>query len=363
MLISASAIGYYGDRPGKDLMEDAAPGTDFLGRLCTRWEAAGMEATSLGIRVVVLRFGIVFGREGGALGPMLPAFQAGLGAVVGDGTHVVSWIHLHDALRVVTTALVDDRYKGPVNCVAPEPVPNVVLTSRLAHVCGRPARLRVPAFALRLALGDASQALLASQRVLPQRLNELGFTFAFPTLDRALADLVPVQDIAIGPVTAVPPDEYLQQRPPRYELRTATRLNVPVEEAFAFFSSARNLGLITPAAMRFRILDAPEAMTGGARIRYRLRIAGVPFGWLTRIAAWDTGRRFVDTQESGPYRAWWHEHTFRGDGTQTVMEDRVLYTPPFGVLGRMAHRLMIAPMLRRIFAYRGHVIRLRFGHG
>ncbi|MGE3840990.1 MAG: TIGR01777 family oxidoreductase [Vicinamibacterales bacterium] len=363
VLLSASAIGYYGHRHGEDVTESATPAKDFLGQLCTKWEAAAAHAVPLAVRVVVLRLGVVLGREGGALGAMLPAFQAGLGAIVGDGTQDVSWIHLHDAIRIITTALVDDRYEGPFNCVAPEPVSNLTLTSHLSSACNRRTLLRLPAIALRLALGGASQTLLASQRVLPQRLGERGFRFTYPTLAEALADLVPVHGVVIGRATTVPRDAYLQRRPPRYELRTSVKLDVPVEEAFAFFSSARNLGLITPAGMSFRILEAPSAISGGARIRYRLRIAGVPLGWLTRIASWETGSRFVDIQESGPYRTWWHEHTFRGEGTQTVMDDRVLYTPPFGVLGRMAHRIVIAPMLRRIFAYRGHVIRLRFGHG
>ena len=138
-------------------------------------------------------------------------------------------------------------------------------------------------------------------------------------------------------------------------------VHAPIEETFAFFSKAANLGLITPAAMAFSIQGQGPPMAQGARIDYHVRVGGLPVRWRTRITTWEPGRRFVDLQEAGPYRVWWHEHSFEADGERTVMEDRVYYAPPLGILGRLAHRLFIGRTLRKIFQYRGDVIRLRFG--
>ena len=120
------------------------------------------------------------------------------------------------------------------------------------------------------------------------------------------------------------------------------------------------LGLITPPAMRFSIGGSIPPMAQGALIDYRVRVGGLPVRWRTRITAWEPGQRFVDLQEAGPYRFWSHEHSFHAEGTRTVMQDRVHYTTPLGILGRVAHRLFIGPTLRKIFQYRGDVIRLRF---
>ena len=155
--------------------------------------------------------------------------------------------------------------------------------------------------------------------------------------------------------------QYLARRRPVYELRTTTLVNAPVEKTFEFFSKAENLGLITPSSMGFLITKQPPSIAENVLIDYAVRVGGLPINWRTRIVTWTPGVRFVDFQETGPYRAWWHEHTFRDRGSTTLMEDRVCYAPPLGPLGRLANALFIAPMLRRIFQYRADVIRLRFG--
>jgi len=154
--------------------------------------------------------------------------------------------------------------------------------------------------------------------------------------------------------------DHLRRRP-AYELRTTTVLDVPVEEAFAFFSKAENLGMLTPSAMRFSIAGRVPEIGEGTVIDYRLHVGPVPVSWRSKIVDWRPGVRFADSQERGPYSAWYHEHRFRREGASTVMEDCVYYAPPLSVLGRMANRLFIVPTLRRIFQYRADVIRLRFG--
>ena len=205
--------------------------------------------------------------------------------------------------------------------------------------------------------GQAATVLLASQRVQPRALEQRQFEFDFPTLDGALADIVGGAPVTISPAQSQPEGA----GEARYELRTKTVVHAPLAETFAFFSKAANLGLITPAAMAFSIQGQEPPMAQGARIVYHVRVGGLPVRWRTLITQWQPGRRFVDLQESGPYRVWWHEHSFEADGKRTVMEDRVYYAPPLGILGRLAHRLFIGRMLKKIFQYRGDVVRLRFG--
>ena len=350
-------MGYYGDCGDETLTEASTSGDGFLAQLCREWELAVQPAEALGLRVVRLRTGVVLGRAGGALARMLPPFEIGLGGPIGTGTQYLPWIHLHDLVKIIAVALVDDRYRGPVNGVAPEQATSRLFARALGRALHRPAMLPLPALALKAIFGQAATVLLASQRVVPLALQERQFAFDFPTLAAALEDIVRGAAITISPAHSRPEGAGAA----RYELRTSTVVDAPLAETFAFFSKAANLGLITPAAMKFSIHGKIPPMATGAEINYRVRVGPLPVRWRTRIASWEPGRRFVDLQEAGPYRLWWHEHTFHADGERTVMEDRVFYTPPLGIFGRLANRLFIAATLRKIFRYRGDVIRLRFG--
>jgi len=186
VLVSASAVGYYGSRGDQILDEDAAPGEGFLAEVCRAWEAEALAATRHGVRCVVLRIGIVLAREGGALPRMALPFRAGLGGRLGDGRQWFPWIHAGDLVSLIRAALRDDAYTGPVNAVAPEPVRNAELTRTLASVLHRPALFAVPAFALRAALGELSGELLGSRRCLPRRALARGFAFAHPRIESAL---------------------------------------------------------------------------------------------------------------------------------------------------------------------------------
>jgi ligand-binding SRPBCC domain-containing protein len=305
----------------------------------------------------MLRTGVVLGRDGGALAMMLPAFRVGLGGRLGSGRQYIPWIHIRDFVRIVAMALADGRYGGAINAVAPEPVTSREFAKTLGRTLGPPAVMPIPAAGLRAVFGDAASVLLGSQRCEPQALRRLGFPFAFETVSAALADVV-----GGAPVTIVPgANPGAAARPSAFELRTTTTVNAPLEETFAFFSRAENLGMLTPASMRFSIAGPAPTIAEGATIDYTLRIGPLPITWRSRIVSWVPHVRFIDVQEAGPYRTWWHEHTFRASGSATVMEDRVCYTPPLGVVGRLANQLFIVPALRQIFQYRADVIRLRFG--
>jgi len=186
VLVSASAVGLYGDRGEEWVTESSPPADDFLGRLSVAWEAATGPAARAGIRVVNLRTGIVLTPAGGALGKMLLPFRLGLGGVLGSGRQYVSWVAMDDEVGAIRHVLEREDVAGPVNAVAPRPVTNAELTKTLGRVLSRPTLVPAPAFALRLALGEMAEALLASTRVRPERLVATGYRFLFPELEPAL---------------------------------------------------------------------------------------------------------------------------------------------------------------------------------
>lgn len=186
-LVCASAIGYYGDRGSAELTEDAAPGGGFLPDVCHEWEEAANEANDLGIRVVNVRIGIVLSPHGGALAKMLLPFKMCVGGVVGSGRQYWSCIGLHDLTRILAFCLEYETISGPVNAVIPEATTNREFTAVLGKVLHRPTIFPMPAFAARLALGEMADALLlASSRVVPQKLQKAGFVFEHPTLESSL---------------------------------------------------------------------------------------------------------------------------------------------------------------------------------
>ena len=180
VLISGSAVGYYGDRGDEQLGETSNPGDDFLAQLCRDWEQAARQAETLGVRVVLLRTGVVLGRAGGALGQMLPPYALGLGGPIGSGAQYFPWIHLHDLVKVIAVALGDERYRGPVNGVAPEQATSRTFAHALGRALHRPAIVPLPALALKAIFGEAASVLLASQQVEPRALEERQFAFDFP---------------------------------------------------------------------------------------------------------------------------------------------------------------------------------------
>jgi hypothetical protein len=187
VLVSASAVGFYGNRGDEVLNEQSAAGEDFLADVCREWELATLPAAQSGVRVVQLRFGVILSGEGGALKKMLLPFRLGVGGKLGNGKQYLSWIAIDDAVGAIEHALFNDAVRGAVNAVAPEPVTNYEFTKTLGSVLSRPTIFPVPAFAARLAFGEMADAtLLASQRVNPLRLKETGYTFKYPKLEDAL---------------------------------------------------------------------------------------------------------------------------------------------------------------------------------
>jgi uncharacterized protein (TIGR01777 family) len=332
VLVSASAIGWYGDRGDTALDEHSSPGAGFLADVCRDWEQAVFAAQGLNIRTVAVRIGVVLGRDGGALSPLLPVFRLGLGGRVGSGQQWFSWIHLRDLVGLLRSVVETPRASGPINGVAPEPVTNAAFSAELGRALQRPAFLPVPAAVLRAAFGEMSGVLLASQRVEPRAAQELGFSFQFPTLRSALDDLC--VDLS-------------------HELISEQRLPRPPGQVFSFFSNPANLEKITPAFLRFRVLGTTTAPIGaGTLIDYALRLHGIPLRWQSRIESWTPNRLFVDVQTRGPYALWHHCHEFEPDDGGTVIRDRVRYRLPFGALGDLIAGWLVRRDLEAVFDFR-----------
>lgn len=185
--ISASAIGYYGNRGDEVLTEQSSPGAGFLSEVCGEWEREACLAAELGMRVALVRIGIVLGKEGGALKQMLPPFRLGMGGPMASGTQWMSWIHADDLVEALMFALRNEAISGPVNATAPNPVQNAEFARALGEALNRPAVLHTPAFALKAMLGEAAEVVLASQRVMPEVLRQAGFQWAHPQIREALA--------------------------------------------------------------------------------------------------------------------------------------------------------------------------------
>jgi len=190
VLINGSAIGYYGFRDDTKLDESAAPGSDFLANVVKAWEAAALKAEGLGVRVVLVRTGIVLDKREGSFPLMMLPFRLFVGGPVLPGSQYFSWVHLADEVGIILFALENEQVRGPINATAPEPQTNKEFSATLGRMMGRPALFPVPGFALRLVMGEAAQLVTTGQRVIPHKAQDLGYQFQFPTSEAAIRDVV-----------------------------------------------------------------------------------------------------------------------------------------------------------------------------
>lgn len=189
-LVSASAVGYYGPREEEELKESDSPGSDFLAQLAVQWEKEALQAQEYGSKTVVLRTGIVLDKGGGALAKMLLPFNFFIGGPLGSGKQYVSWIHREDMANLYVEALLNPKIQGPINATAPHPVTMKELSQTIGKVMHRSSWLPVPAFALKLLIGESAQVILTGQKVTPFELMKLGYRFAFPKLEKALREIL-----------------------------------------------------------------------------------------------------------------------------------------------------------------------------
>ena len=190
VLVSASAMGYYGDQGDREVTEETAPNHEFVHEICDRWETEARKAESRGVRVAIARIGLVLDQGGGMLAKTLTPFKLGVGGRLGDGRQYMPWIHRDDMVRVLIFLLEHDEASGSFNASAPNPVTNAEFTQALANQLNRPAVLPAPAIALKIAFGEMSRLLLTGAKMLPKRLADAGFEFRYPTLQSGLAQIL-----------------------------------------------------------------------------------------------------------------------------------------------------------------------------
>jgi ligand-binding SRPBCC domain-containing protein len=346
VVVQASAIGYYPDAGEDELTEDSPASKQFTGELCSKWEAATEPLKSLGVRVALLRIGVVLAHGGGALPKLAKLYRLGLGAAPGSGDQWFSWIHLDDMVGLILAAISNDKAAGPINATAPNPCRFVELHRQLTGRASGPV-LKAPSPVMKVVLGEASQMVLASSRVVPAKALELGYQYRFPTIAAAVDDL-----LGTGKLRDTD------------WLRATQWLPAPLAEVAKYFSDERNLEELTPPWLNFNVLGKSTPEIGNKTlIYYKLRLHGIPFKWTTEIIGWNPPEGFVDQQLRGPFAVWHHTHQFSELGGGTLVVDFVRYKPPVGILGALTGGWMVDRDVERIFGYRRETIAKRFPYG
>ena len=339
-LISASAIGIYGNRNSEQLDAKSSLGDDYLADVCKKWEDLALNHDIDSMKSQCIRIGIVLSNKGGALKKMLPPFKAGVAGNLGNGKQYMSWIHIDDLVNQFIFLLENDGKSKIYNGVSPRPIMNKDFTKILGKQIKRPTLFPVPSFMLKLIFGEMSDILLNSQNVLPQNFIDEGFKFQYDTLGYAFAKILK-HDLK--------GEDVLQ----KYQV-----IKKNLNEVFDFFSDEKNLEKITPPYLNFKVLKkSTPQIEPGTLIDYKLKLHGIPIKWQSKISSFDKGISFVDEQVRGPYSKWHHTHDFitlkSGD---TLISDRVIYKAPLGVVGRVFSGPFIKKDLKNIFNYRKKVI-------
>lgn len=343
--INSSAIGIYGNRFEKEeLTEASSLGEGFLAKVCKDWEHLALNHGIAGMASSVIRTGIVLGQQGGALEKMLPFFKFALGGSLGSGQQSMSWIHLDDLVGNFIFLIEEKDTGGIYNGTAPTPVTNKEFTKILGRVLGRPTPFPVPAFFLKTALGEMSQILLDGQKVLPEKFLKKGYIFLFPTLDEALKDILK------------------NDRKGEKVIRRFQWIKSDTARVFLFFSDEKNLELITPSFLKFKVIgkDTPT-IRQGTSIEYALKVRGIPFKWKSLITNYDPQNSFTDTQINGPYSKWVHGHEFIPVKQGTLIKDEIVYKLPLGILGGLFAGRLVAKDLKSVFDFRHDRIDEIFG--
>lgn len=342
-IICSSAIGFYGDAGDAICTENSPVGKGFLGETAAAWENAFFDTglKESGVRQVAVRTGIVLSLSGGAFSKMIAPFRIGLGGKIGSGTQWMSWIHIDDLVRLFETCVYNSAIIGPINGVSPTPIQNKHFTNQLNCFLKKPSFLSVPNIILRGILGEMSQLVLDSQRVVPTKALAQGFQFRFNTIDEVFKDLLG----GYG----------------NHLFKNFLWVPNSQKDVFDFFSDAKNLEKITPNWLNFRIvsMSTPEIQKG-TLIKYKLKIKGLPFTWVTLISKWDNPNLFVDEQLKGPYKKWHHTHSFETIQKGTFIDDVVYYSLPFGQLGEFVAGGMVRNDIENIFMHRNEVIKQLF---
>lgn len=338
VFVSASAIGYYGERGDEDLSEASTKGEGFLSDVCDEWEKAALQPENSifqSTRKVSLRIAVVLSPQGGALAKLIPIYQAGVGGALGNGQAWMSWIHIEDLVQMFLWALKTEKVEGIINASTLQPARNLDFTKALVTALDTWQGPPTPKLAVKALYGEMSEVVLASQKVNSTRAIGLGFQFAHPELQPAMNDVC-------------------QYHRGGYQvLFGAQYLGFKKEDVFPFFSNAQNLEKITPPLLKFSVTNMSTTTMGtGTLIDYDLKIRGVPAKWRTLIKDWNPPHEFVDTQLKGPYSYWHHRHLFEDLGSGVLTRDIVQFKVPLGVLGQLVAGSFVRRDVEKIFDYR-----------
>ncbi len=335
--VSTSAVGIYGNTGDTEIVnEDHNLSYSFLGKVCQDWEAPIEKVEKA--RSVIFRVGIVFSEKGGALEKMVPPIQGGVGGALGSGSQYMSWIDIDDLVGLFCFAI-ENPIQGVFNAVAPNPATNLEISQKIADRLNVSLLANVPYFVLRMVVGEIAPHLVESQRISSQKIQNKGYQFQHKEISTSLEKRVAL-------LKGLQKRLIFEQWIPRTK-----------EEIFPFFAEARNLESITPKKLHFKILDVSEdPIKEGTIINYKLKIDGIPVKWRTIIKKWNPPHYFVDNQEKGPYKKWYHLHNFEDLGSGTLMTDQVDLQIPLGALGYFASSWKVLKDVNHIFEYRKKVI-------
>lgn len=339
-LISASAVGIYGNTGDKAIEAKSALGNDFLAEVCKQWEDAIFDHDIPELKSYALRTGVVLSTRGGALAKMLPAFMAGVAGKIGSGKQVMSWIHLDDLVDQYIWLMESEPKKSIYHGCAPVPVNNIEFTNALGKAIKRPTLFPIPGFVLKVLFGEMSTVLLDGQRVIPTDIIEEGFNFQFKTIEDGLDNAL---------------EHYLKGET---ELIKYQWIDRDKDEVFSFFSQAGNLEKITPDDMKFQMtqMNTPTIQKGSL-IDYSLKVHGLPMKWKTEIKDYVEGSFFIDDQLKGPYSKWLHRHDFiAAKSGGCIIKDHIIYKLPLGLLGSVVAGSFVKKDVNHIFNYRKKVI-------
>ena len=336
--ISASATGIYENSIVPD--ESSPSGQDFLAKVCKDWEEENFKAKDFNIRTTALRIGIVLDFDGGAMQKLLPIFKLGLGGNISNGNQWMSWIHVRDVAGIIMDAIDNPSYEGPLNAVSPNPITNRDFTSTLAAILKRPALFPVPGWILKLLFGEMSQIVIKSQKISSGRTKNLGYRFIYPKLERALKIIC---------------DQ------PGHIMRMEQWVPQPIDKIFDFFTDPKNLEILTPKFLKFKILRITSSpIRKGTLLDYSLKIRKIPIRWQSKITECIPEVRFSDEQTKGPYKFWYHTHQFFEKNGGTIIRDRIFYKLPGWIPGDIIAHWFVKKDLEKIFFYRREVIEKLF---
>lgn len=341
--LSASAVGYYGDRKTEVLNESSPPGEGFLSDVCKEWEREALRLQRPGTRVVLLRTGLVLERGGSFLKEVEPIYRNWMGGPIGSGEQMMSWIHRQDWTRAILYILNNADLSGPLNLTAPEPVTNRTFSLIYADLFKQPVQIPAPALALKLALGEQAALALDSQNARPEKLLGSGFKFQFTNIKEALWSIYEFEE---------------NERRVHEFYSTSAWVRAPLNNVFDFFSNEKNLEKLTPPELQLRVEKKSTAdIIQGTLIDYRLKVHGLPLKWQTLIERWDPPNLFIDSMEQGPYGKWRHIHQFESLAGGTLIKDRLHYELPLGPLGRIVGGWLACKDIENLFSFRRKALR------